>query len=71
MLLQLGSIVPELWEIAPQGQIVEGQLYLSVGVAAEPRRGDLLGGEAAADLVPPLEYADTHIGIFDQVHSKK
>jgi hypothetical protein len=39
-----------------------------VGVAAETRRSDLLGGQATPDFMPPLKDTDTHPGILGQVH---
>jgi hypothetical protein len=70
VLIELGSVVPKLREIAPERKVIPGQLYRSVGVAAKTRRSDLLGGQATAEFVPPLKDTDTHAGILDQVHGQ-
>ena len=36
-----------------------------------PGADSLLGGQAAADLVPPLEYAHAHAAVLDQVHGQQ
>ena len=68
VLFQLTSIVPELGEIAPQGQVVEWQLYCGMRITSKARGRYFLGGQATADLMTPLKYANAHASIFLQVH---
>ncbi len=67
VLVPLRAVVPELREVAPDRRVVPGQDDVGVRVAAEAGGRHLLGGQAAADLVPPLEDADRHAAVLDQV----
>jgi hypothetical protein len=71
MLIPLGAVVPELREVTDDGDEVPGQNHVGVGVSEEARSRKLLRGTAATDFVPPLEDADTHATVFDQVHGEK
>ena len=71
MLVPAGSVVPELGKVAPDRRVVPGQDDVGVRVAAEAGRRELFGGEAAADLVPPLEHADAHAAVLDQIQREQ
>jgi hypothetical protein len=40
-------------------------------ITSKARGRYFLGGQAAADLVTPLKYANAHASILDQVHRKE
>jgi len=71
VLLPPGSVVPKAGEIAPHRRVVPGQDDVGVGVPAESGRRELFGGEAAADLVPPLEDADAHAAVLDEIQREQ
>ncbi len=71
VLVPAGSVLPELGEVAPDRRVVPGQDDVGVGVPAEAGRRELLGGEAAADLVPSLEDADAHAAVLDQIEGEQ
>jgi len=71
MLIKPGPIFPKFRKITPERQIVEGQLQGGVGIGTKTRCRNLLGCQAAANLVPALKYADAHPGILGQVHGNE
>jgi hypothetical protein len=68
VLIDLCPIIPKLGEIAPQGQVVEWQLYCGMRITSKAWSRYFLSGQAAANLVTPLKYGNAHASILLQVH---